>query len=367
VELPSDRAPPPEVTAELFFEWRAPRRGTDNPAVQTNPVWTWLARNPEVNAWQANRHFGGPSALGAGPGWCACRFGQSETELPDGRVVLIGGEHEDHYDPDFYIYNDVFVRDRTGAIEILGYAPEVFPPTDFHSATLVGDRIVVIGSLGYPNERDPARTPVLSLDITTLAFAPVETTGDAPGWIHRHVATLAPDGHAIVVKGGERIIVVDGSQELRDNHDEWSLDLERRVWTRLTDRRFPVYELARADGSSHELMWIGFGAFHVGRDGAWDREQLAQLEQRFGFLPDFELFAVRFAPPCAHTPLPDDDLDRLIAVDGITVRYADTMSAVRITVEGQLAPERIDELVEDARAKLERIERTPWTARRLEP
>lgn len=44
-----------------------------------------------------------------GPTWCFDRFGRSTAWLPDGRVVLIAGEHKDSYDPDFCIYNDVVV------------------------------------------------------------------------------------------------------------------------------------------------------------------------------------------------------------------------------------------------------------------
>lgn len=36
---------------------------------------------------------------------CFQRFGSTVTVLPDGRLVHIGGEHEDEYDPDFCIYN----------------------------------------------------------------------------------------------------------------------------------------------------------------------------------------------------------------------------------------------------------------------
>jgi len=57
--------------------------------------------------------------------------------LPDGREVLIAGEHEDYYDPDFFIYNDVVVRAPDGKFAIYGYSKEAFPPTDFHTATLL--------------------------------------------------------------------------------------------------------------------------------------------------------------------------------------------------------------------------------------
>src|SRR4051812_11149947 len=98
--------PGPEVTLDLYREWRAPRRGAANPERVCNPVWEWLVRT-RVNAFLAADHFEEPDAYDAGPGWCFTRFGRTSTQLPDGRVVKISGEHEDHYDPDFFIYNDV--------------------------------------------------------------------------------------------------------------------------------------------------------------------------------------------------------------------------------------------------------------------
>ena len=76
------------------------------------------------------------------------RFGQTLTRLPDGTVVEIGGEHEDSYDRDFCIYNDVFVHGSDGSIAILGYPEATFPPTDFHTATYIGNWIYIIGGHG---------------------------------------------------------------------------------------------------------------------------------------------------------------------------------------------------------------------------
>jgi hypothetical protein len=101
--------PDVSVTPELFTKWRSPRYGNANPERMNNPVWEWLVRC-RVSAYWANEEFDGPSSFDAGPCWCFRRFGQSKTQLPDGRTVLIGGEHEDFYDPDFYIYNDVVVK-----------------------------------------------------------------------------------------------------------------------------------------------------------------------------------------------------------------------------------------------------------------
>ena len=125
------------------------------------------------------------------PIWCAQRFGQSLTLLPDGRVVQIGGEHEDSYDPDFCIYNDVLVHRPDGTIHIFGYPESIFPPTDFHTATLVDEHIYIVGSLGYSGTRQHGVTPVYCLDTESFRIDRVQTLGDAPGWISRHRAVHA--------------------------------------------------------------------------------------------------------------------------------------------------------------------------------
>ena len=70
------------------------------------------------------------------PIWCNQRFGRSKTKLKDGSIIYIGGEHEDSYDPDFYVYNDVILIDKNNNIKIFGYPLDAFPPTDFHIAIL---------------------------------------------------------------------------------------------------------------------------------------------------------------------------------------------------------------------------------------
>jgi hypothetical protein len=92
--------PPDDVTAEVFARWRSPARGVANPELMTNPPWAWVA-SKKLWPYAVNALFQGPDSREAGPCWCFSRFGQSKTVLPDGRVVLIGGEHEDWYDPDF--------------------------------------------------------------------------------------------------------------------------------------------------------------------------------------------------------------------------------------------------------------------------
>lgn len=168
------------------------------------------------------------------PVWCASRFGQSLTFLPDGRIVQIGGEHEDSYDPDFCIYNDVFVHHPDGEIRVYGYPEDVFPPTDFHSATWVdgcdGPAIVVIGCLGYPAQRTPRDTPVFRLRVRDWTMHPVATHGDAPGWIYKHTAR-ARSPHEIEIEGGERMSDSSPSRQAwAPNHRRYVLDLRTGAW-----------------------------------------------------------------------------------------------------------------------------------------
>ena len=149
---------------------------------------------------------------------------RSRSALPDSREVLIAGEHEDYYDPDFYIYSDVVVRHPDGRLEIFGYPKEVFPPTDFHSATLFDDHILLIGSLGYIQSRKEGETQVLRLNLGDFSVEPVATTGDNPGWIHRHKAAL--EGGKIAVTGGKL------EPGYRDNTETFTLDLTTWEWSR---------------------------------------------------------------------------------------------------------------------------------------
>ena len=87
---------------------------------------------------------------------------------------MIAGEHEDHYDQDFCIYNGAIVFEPGRSIPIFCYPQEVFPPTDFHKATLVDARIIVIGCLGYPKSRRAGRTPVYDLDVKAMRISELQ-------------------------------------------------------------------------------------------------------------------------------------------------------------------------------------------------
>jgi hypothetical protein len=81
-------------------------------------------------------------------------------------------------------------QDPEGGIRILGYPESVFPPTDFHTATLIERRVYIIGSLGYPGTRRHGETPIYRLSVDTFQIERVDARGDAPGWLYGHRAIL---------------------------------------------------------------------------------------------------------------------------------------------------------------------------------
>lgn len=220
-----------EGVSEVDFRRARTRRfGATNPERMEEPFWLGMIRSG-VNGYQATVQFKGPSSMGTAPVWCAQRFGQTLTFLPDGRVVQIGGEHEDYYDPDFCIYNDVFVHEPGGEVRLYGYPKEVFAPTDFHTATLIDDAIYIIGSLGYSGQREYGRTPVHRLDTRTWRFDRFEPTGRCPGWIHSHRAKCVGRWE-ICVTGGEVLTqsAAGAEEHAAPQFEAFVLDTERLVW-----------------------------------------------------------------------------------------------------------------------------------------
>jgi ankyrin repeat protein len=225
-----------EVSRDDFLENRAPRFGAQNPEQMQVAFWEAMIRSG-MNAYQAEEVFGYTRDQSGTipPTWCGSqRFGQSLTFLPDGRIVQVGGEFEDFYDPNFCIYNDVFVHDPDGTITIYGYPAEVFAPTDFHSATLIGNSLYLIGSVGYQGKRQYGETQVYRLDTNTFQIEHLSTGGEKPGWIFKHRATLAGP-HEIEISGGE-IITGSGEQEVYSaNTAIFRLDVERLLWRVVTE------------------------------------------------------------------------------------------------------------------------------------
>ena len=161
--------------------------------------------------------------------WCYRRFGKSINELPDGRIIEIAGEHEDYYDPDFCIYNDVVLHHGDGTFDIYGYPQDVFPPTDFHTATLVDGFIYIIGSLGYAGSRKFGVTPVYRLDLSSFQITAIATTGENPGWISHHKASYL-NNDTIRIAGGKRSSMENEKEIFDASVDEYLLDLRTGRW-----------------------------------------------------------------------------------------------------------------------------------------
>lgn len=215
------------VTPAQFNAARTRRFGRTNGERMNEPFWLAMIRAGST-AYAAMCHFDPQRRPGAAPVWCAQRFGQSITFLPDGRIVQVGGAHEAPGDTNFCIYNDVFVHHPDGRIDIHGYPEELFPPTDFHTATLVGDELVLIGARGEPGQRAWGTTPVFSLSLTDFRMRRLALAGTPPGWIYQHRARLS---------GPRRITVVDGTvarsgrKEVHEpNLASFVLDLDAGAW-----------------------------------------------------------------------------------------------------------------------------------------
>lgn len=222
-----------KVSESDFRSHESRRFGSANPERMVSPFREAMIRCG-ATAYAAGVRFRKETdSYDRPPIWCAERFGQSLTLLPDGRAVQIGGEHEDYYMPEFCIYNDVFVHERDGSISIYGYPEEVFPPTDFHTATLLGDAIYVIGGLGYNDSRQIGVTPVYRLDLQTFRMERLETTGTNPGWIFKHRAALDATDEIRVWSG--TIHGEDDADEIDDtNVRVFVLNLSRLEWRCVT-------------------------------------------------------------------------------------------------------------------------------------
>lgn len=222
------------ISRELFEAHFCPRFGVANPERMNNPFWEWEIRRrldgDGVYPSKVRRELGIESGEEAFiPTWTFSRMGQTETVLADGTRVFIAGEYEDWYDPDFQIYNDVIVVAPSGEVSIFGYPREIFPPTDFHTATLIGERIIVIGSLGYPEDRRAGMTQVFELSLADYSMKRLPSIGDAPGWIHHHETEL--DGEeGILVSSGQVQEEIDGKKRMWRNRSTFAYQLVTGNW-----------------------------------------------------------------------------------------------------------------------------------------
>jgi hypothetical protein len=288
------------------------RYGTAHPERVDNPLWEQAMRE-DWSGYALGQHLASADARSGhdysqsayrdtdpGPFWSWQRFGRTSTPLPDGRIIHIAGEHEDAYDPDFCIYNDVVVEHPDGRREFLLYPKDVFPPTDFHSATLVGEAIVLIGSLGYRDLRRPGETQVLKLDTRSLRFETVATTGEGPGWISRHSAERL---------GETAMRSVGGSVQTAAGYERstgmFELDLVSMTWRRRPHGDTALFPIA--DAVYRRAKCPRYGAANPERN---DNPFWLEMARRRWPPSRARLHFGSFPPPQPELVLPDDDTGR---------------------------------------------------------
>lgn len=217
-----------ELTADMYNTGSMPKFGKTNPDRIEKDFWVSQIQTYKPGYSAAYDLFGkGYKSTRGIPVWSFQRFGRSYTTLQNGDLVLIAGEHEDHYDSDFNIYNDVTVLDGKGGVVHYSYPKDVFPPTDFHTATLFADHILLIGSLGHSDARRIGETQVFRLNLGDFSISSVETSGQSPGWISNHTADL--DGTVITISGGK----VQTNEGYLDRNTVYTLDTATMVWAKM--------------------------------------------------------------------------------------------------------------------------------------
>jgi hypothetical protein len=350
-----------DVTSDLFIKWRSPRFGDENPTKIESKVWEWLVHS-KLSGYEATEKMNGPSPLEEGPTWNFARMGQSTTALPDGRTIYIGGEHEDHYDPDFNIYNDVIVINPDDTVEFYCYSKDDFPPTDFHSATLVGNNIVIIGSLGYPEDRIRAYTQLYLLDISSFKIEKINSSGCSPGWIHKHQAILSSDNKSIAINNGE--VDVGSEHSLRENIDDWSLNIFEWRWDRLSEKKWTRWEIKSRNKTYNHLWDIRRALFSL--EANWENDyknKMDELSRELGYLPDVKLVKKIYTPDIPHKILPivDDEYNIFrISINDVTVRFVEEMYYIQVTVEGKLPDSVIEHIKQYTLNKISILENSTY-------
>ncbi len=353
-----------------IFERQCKRRfGTANPERMLEEYYQYVVRSgldppPDVReelGLRRNLPCSDETICGGiGPDWFFDRFGISRTLMPDGRILCIGGEYEDFYDPDFCIYNDLIVLRPalgqvqvtldSGQVEIYGYPESVFPPTDFHSATLVDDKLYLIGRLGYSDARRENETPVYVLDHSNYEIEPVLTTGPCPGWIYDHHAAYDAGRHAITVRGG-KLHQANATQQTL-NFAAHQLHLADMRWERLalreTHRRFVIEKKIRWRGVARQLLGSNYDLF-------WPPEEACRPTN------------------VPHAPLLENCLTaeglgtqvHQIDVQGVRVHFDPSFNELRVRFEGELSAEIINQVLSDVAGNLRSTSGCKWTIREV--
>lgn len=119
------------------------------------------------------------------------RYGHSLTTLPDGKVLLFGGENSSQD-----MYNDLYSYDNGQWGPITPASP---PPTPRkgHSTWYINGKVYVHGGKG----KSQAMGDLWSYDVASREWKEVQTTGLKPQPRHSHTATVLQDGSVLLLGG----------------------------------------------------------------------------------------------------------------------------------------------------------------------
>jgi hypothetical protein len=246
---------------------------------------------------------------------------------------------------------------------------------------MVRGKLVLIGNLGYPEQRIEGKTQILVMDPETWEIRQQASSGDGQGWIHGHQAVLE-EGGSIRVSGGK--VWTSGEVGLVENFDDWRLDPECWIWERLTWREVTVLEIFRADGRPNGLfemsMWVFNQDYYLPyldkmakhAESGFDAESLGGMRESMGGVAplDRAAFERRYRPDVLEyriVPQANEGSKEEIEVDGVLVRYEEEVFAVRLTIEGRLVPDKVEALCADLKGKLEKISGQAYEVRRVLP
>ncbi len=216
-----------KITQEEFTKGRKIEFGSSNPEEVMTPYLRFAIRS-RYQGYSLCSHCGSDEWGYLAPIWSAYRFGQSLTQLPDGRWVEIGGLHNDSQDT--AIFNDVIVTTE-GEPRLFRYPEADFRPVYRHATVLVEDNIYVIGGKPWVPPPVDHETEVYRLNLDSMAIEKVNVSGPSPGYIHNHSAWLI-EGNKIQIFGGEGRFISSEEQEPPEGRSnfEWQIDLERMAW-----------------------------------------------------------------------------------------------------------------------------------------
>jgi len=353
-----------ETTKQTYLTTKNRHFGTKNPEVMKVEFWYEMIKKGG-SAWGARDHYSDTEDSNGDAVWSYQRFGKSTTILDNGYIIEIAGEHEDYYDPDFCIYNDVIVFDQQRNFTIYSYPRSVFPPTDFHTATLIEkNNLLIIGNLGYPEDRIE-ETQLYLLNLENFKIQKVSASGQSPGWIHGHKATLSEDKQTVMISKGKIDLGSDSS--LQENIDDWSLNLTTWEWKRLTTRKWTRFEINRCHKKANHLWEIrqALWALETNWQDNYDKD-ITSLEKELHYKPDVKLIKTLYSFNLEHTAL-QEDFDESgvywLFIDGIKVRFVEEMDGLQVSIEGELAENIINCLVQSLLTKLSVLENSTFEVR----